>query len=280
MKDAIREDHESEYVRNARLMDDYFFELCFGSDPKYIEAVINGIFGQLNIPLVKITEIKTQKRLLTVENRNACLDAVATDENGNLINIEVQKAKKSSLFKRARYHSSLLDTNNLTSGEDFSQLPDTYVIFILEYDLRKQELPAYQVKRTFLEDNSDFDDGTRFIFVNGTYRGDDPIGILMHDFNVKGAKQMKNAMLKERVEFFKETEEGTREMKGIEEIIAARSKAEGLAEGEAKGKIETATEIAKKLLMLNVLSLEGISKSTGLSLEEVEDLKKSIFAPE
>ncbi len=68
-------------------------------------------------------------------------------------------------------------------------------------------------------------------------------------------------------------------MKGIEEIIAERSKAEGLAEGEAKGKIETATEIAKKLLMLNVLSLEGISKSTGLSLEEVEDLKKSIFAP-
>ena len=38
---------------------------------------------------------------------------------------------------------------------------------------------------------------------------------------------MKNAMLKERVEFFKETEEGAKEMKGIEEIIAERSKAEG-----------------------------------------------------
>ena len=278
MTDEIKKEQNDEYVRNARLMDDYFFELCFGSDPKYIEAVINGIFEQLNIPLVKITEIKTQKRLLTVENRNACLDAVATDENGNLINIEVQRAKKSSLFRRARYHSSLLDTNNLTSGEDFSQLPDTYVIFILEYDLRKQELPAYQVKRTFLEDNSDFDDGTRFIFVNGTYRGDDPIGILMHDFNVKGARQMKNAMLKERVEFFKETEEGAKEMKGIEEIIAARSKAEGLAEGEAKGIAKEKVVIAKKLLMLNVLSLEGISKSTGLSLEEVKNLKKSILA--
>ncbi|WP_308514567.1 hypothetical protein [uncultured Turicimonas sp.] len=86
---------------------------------------------------------------------------------------------------------------------------------------------------------------------------------------------MKNAMLKERVEFFKETEEGAKEMKGIEEIIAERSK----AEGEAKGKIETATQIAKNLLMLNVLSLEGISKSTGLSLEEVKNLKKSLLTP-
>ena len=160
----------------------------------------------------------------------------------------------------------MLYTNNLTSGEDFSQLADTYVIFILEYDLRKQELPAYQVKRTLLEDNSDFDDGTRFILVNGTYRGDDPIGILMHDFNAKGAKQMKNAMLKERVEFFKETEEGAKEMKGIEEIIAERSKA------------EEKVKIAKNLLMLGIGSLEAISKSTGLSLEEVKNLKKSNLA--
>ena len=51
-------------------------------------------------------------------------------------------------------------------------------------------------------------------------------------------------------------------MKGIEEIITERSKVEGKV------------KIAKKLLMLGILSLEGISKSTGLSLEEVENLKK------
>ena len=122
-----------------------------------------------------------------------------------------------------------------------------------------------------MEDNSDFADGTRFIFVNGTYRGDDPIGILMHDFHAKEVAQMKNAMLKERVEFFKETEEGAREMKGIEEIIAERSKAEGKAEEKV--------EIAKNLLMLGIGSLEAISKSTGLSLDEVAELQKNIPAP-
>lgn len=117
----------------------------------------------------------------------------------------------------------MLGTTNLTSGEDFGKLPDTYVIFILKYDLKNQGLPASQVKSTFLEDNSDFDDGTRFIFVNGPYRGNDPIGVLMNDCYVGGSEQMKNELLKERVEFFKETEEGIREMKSIEQVIAERA---------------------------------------------------------
>lgn len=268
MNSKTRKEQALEYIRHARLMDDSFFELCFRGNPKYIETVINGIFKQLNIPEVKIQEIFTQERYLTVENRNACLDAVATDENGNLINIEVQRAKRRCLYRRARYHSSLLDTNNLTSGEDFAKLPDTYVIFILEYDLKKQGLPAYQVKRAFLEDNSDFDDGTRFIFVNGTYRGNDPIGELMSDFNAEGAEQMKNAILKERVEFFKETEEGVREMKGIEQVIAER---------EA---LKKAIEIAKNFLKIGNVPLESIAQATGLPLEEVKILQKSLVASE
>lgn len=105
---------------------------------------------QLNIPEEKVQIITIQKRYLTVENRNACLDAVATDENGNLINIEVQRAKIRSLSRRARYHSSLLDTHNLTSGENFGKLPDTYVTFILEYGLKKQGLPRLSGKKNLL----------------------------------------------------------------------------------------------------------------------------------
>ncbi|WP_460175646.1 hypothetical protein [Turicimonas sp. TL08] len=60
-------------------MDDSFFELCFRGNQKYIETVINGILKQLSIPEVKIQEIITQERYLTVENRNACLDTAASD---------------------------------------------------------------------------------------------------------------------------------------------------------------------------------------------------------
>ena len=125
-----------------------------------------------------------------------------------------------------------------------------------------------------MEDNSDFDDGTRFIFVNGTYRSSDPIGELMNDFNTEGT----NELLKERVEFFKETEEGIREMKSIEQTIAKRYIAKGKAEGKAEGSLEKAIEIAKNLLRFGD-PLEKIVLITGLTLQQVQNIQHSLQSP-
>ena len=61
-------------------------------------------------------------------------------------------------------------------------------------------------------------------------------------------------------------EEGKEE--GIEE-----GRIEGRAEGIEEGSKQKAYEIAKKLLYLNI-ALEDISKATGLSIEEIEKLRK------
>ena len=45
-------------------------------------------------------------------------------------------------FKRARYHSSLIDANILLVGDDTKNLPETYVIFITE---NLQSLKYYPV---------------------------------------------------------------------------------------------------------------------------------------
>ena len=50
---------------------------------------------------------------------------------------------------------------------------------------------------------------------------------------------------------------------------------EGLAEGREEGKKENAIETARKLLKCNV-SAGIISECTGLSLEELDGLKKQI----
>lgn len=72
-------------------MDYSFFELYFRGNPKVIETVINGILKQLDIPQVNIKAVITQERVLTVEKRNACLNAVASDTKAKLINFEVQR---------------------------------------------------------------------------------------------------------------------------------------------------------------------------------------------
>ena len=48
---------------------------------------------------------------------------------------------------------------------------------------------------------------------------------------------------------------------------------EGKEEGIEEGSKQKAYEIAKKLLYLNI-ALEDISKATGLSIEEIEKLRK------
>ncbi len=50
---------------------------------------------------------------------------------------------------------------------------------------------------------------------------------------------------------------------------------EGKTEGKTEGKIEGKTEVAKNLLK-NGVSMEIIIASTGLSKEEIENLKKEI----
>lgn len=206
-----------------------------------------------------------QEDLNALDKRTVRLDALATDEEGNLINIEVQRSIPSILTKRSRYHSALLDTNSLERSSGFDALAETYVIFITGKDYRGKGLPAYQVERLYLEDKSPFGDGTHIIFINGEYRGDDAIGNLMNDFFCTGADQMKNEVLADRMAFFKETAEGQRELSGIELVIANRNKAEGKAEGKA--------EMATKLIQLGQMSLEMIAEISGLPIEELRKIQ-------
>ena len=62
------------------------------------------------------------------------------------------------------------------------------------------------------------------------------------------------------------------ENKGYEEGIED-GRIEGRAEGIEEGSKQKAYEIAKKLLYLNI-ALEDISKATGLSEEEIEELRE------
>ena len=63
-------------------------------------------------------------------------------------------------------------------------------------------------------------------------------------------------------------------MKGIEQIIAKRSKAEGIAQGKAEEQVE----IAKKMLKCDE-PLEKIVAITGLTLEYVIKIQHSLLSP-
>lgn len=86
------------------------------------------------------------------------------------------------------------------------------MVFITQTDIFGHGIPIYTINRHFEEIEDLFDDGSHIIYVNGSYRGDDAIGKLMHDFGCKESKDIYYPELAKGVKHFKEEEGGRRIM--------------------------------------------------------------------
>ena len=87
----------------------------------------------------------------------------------------------------------------LLSGEETDKLPETYVIFIIENDVLGVNLPIYHVQRTIVETGTYFGDGSYILYVNGAYKDNSPLGLLMQDFACKNPEDMHYKVLANRV---------------------------------------------------------------------------------
>ena len=249
-------------LRGFRLLDDDFLTKCFEGDMASIELVLQIV---LEKPDLKVLDVRTQVFVENLLNRSVRFDILATDSTGAKINVEIQRADKGAGRKRARYNSSMMDATLLKKGDDFDNLPETWVVFITENDVIGKGLPLYPVERCFLGTGERFEDGSHILYVNGAYRGDTPIGKLMHDFSCTNAADMYYATLADRVRFFKESKEGILIMCKVMEDMRKESLQEGIKEG--------AINTAKRMLTDGILTLEKIAEYAGLPLDEVKKLK-------
>ena len=258
--EQIDQKHEEDLqrLRGFRLLDDDFLTKCFEGDTASIELVLRIV---LEKPDLKVLDVRTQVFVENLLNRSVRLDILATDSTGAKLNVEVQRSDKGAGRKRARYNSSMMDANLLKKGEDFDKLPETWVIFITENDVMGKGLPLYPIERCFLGTGERFEDGSHILYVNGAYRGDTPIGKLMHDFSCTDAADMYYGTLADRVRFFKESKEGIEIMCRAMEDMRNQTLKEG------------AINSAKRMLADGILTLEKIAEYAGLPLDEVKKLK-------
>ncbi len=245
-------------LRGFRLLDDDFLTKCFEGDTASIELVLQIVLEKSDL---KVLDVRTQVFVENLLNRSVRLDILATDSTGAKLNVEVQRSDKGAGRKRARYNTSMMDANLLKKGEDFDKLPETWVIFITENDVMGKGLPLYPIERCFLGTGERFEDGSHILYVNGAYRGDTPIGKLMHDFSCTDAADMYYGTLADRVRFFKESKEGIEIMCRAMEDMRNQTLKEGMK------------EVALRMLAAGKYALEEIVNISGLSLEEVKQLK-------
>jgi len=257
-------------VQELRPIDDTFMSVVFNNTP-CVNLLIQTILDNKNL---EVDTIKTQHEMKNLLGRSVRLDIFARDGE-NIYNIEVQRDDRGASPKRARYNSALMDMNVLPANTSVEELPINYVIFITENDICGYEKGCgqalYKIERTVTNLNGKplFNDQTHIIYVNGSYRGDDPIGRLMSDFFQSDPNKMYNQTLADRVRQIKETKEGQDKM-----CDAVRKYA---LDYEVKPAVNEAVntrnkKFAEKLWNKGYRDYDEISELTDLPVEEVQKL--------
>ena len=250
-------------LEQLRPIDDDFMRCLFKDNIPLAELVLRIITGKKDLI---ITDCETQKDMKRLGGaRSVCLDAYGTDSDMKKYDLEIQRADKGADPHRARYHSSVLDIENLHSGQEFQELPDTYTIFITEEDFFGMGKPIYPIERMNLAAGSFFEDGEHILYVNGEYKGESDIGRLMHDFNCTRADDMKFELMAERTRYLKENPKGVSEMCKVMEDMRNETRNETLK--------ESAINTAKRMIIMGKYALDEIVNISGLSLDEVKKLQ-------
>ena len=169
----------------------------------------------------------------------------------------MQNVSSGAAPKRARYNIDMLDLRHLKAGDDFDDLPETYVIFITAKDVMGYGLPIYHIDRHINELGIKFDDMAHIIYVNGENTSATPLGMLMQDFQNADPAKMHSKLLADKMKHLKSLDEEVCKMCNIiEEYVAERLAEEKAARLRAEEQAATATAISKldsiKNLMKNM----------------------------
>ncbi len=255
-------------IQALRLMDDDFMTVVFDGDNEATEFLLRILLDRNDL---RVKSVMTQKEKRNLFGRSVKLDILAEDFNGKKYNVEVQRADSGASPKRVRYNLAMLDSHMLRKNDDFDKLPETYIIFITEDDYWECGKAIYRVVKEVdcTDEHGDklpFEDGCNIIYVNGSYRENDALGRLMHDFCTPNADEMNYSELAEKVRYHKQEEKGVENMCRIVEEYGDERAAEARAEGEKKGKMSAYFELIKE----GLLSISAAASKLGMSEEAIK----------
>lgn len=264
---------------------DYIFKNIFGNEnhPKILISFLNAcIKSESPITSVKIKNTELTKEY--IEESFSRLDVLATTQDGEIVNIEMQRADEKNMVKRSLYYWSKIFSSAYQGKGRYSSLPRTICINVLDFNLLDEEHfhNTYILKNK--ENNNLLTDTLELHFVEiPKMKEIDPNDMLslwtaflndpnneklieleakyeeLHEAKVELARlsrdpkeaekyRMRENAINERRNFFLETLD------------------KGLKEGEKKAKIKIALKLKESL------DINTISEMTDLSVSELEEI--------
>ena len=268
-------------------------ELTFTDDGMFQEVLRNpDICAELVERLlhVRVNHIEYPELEKTIApyytTKGVRLDVYLKDTD-KIIDVELQSYPQDALGKRTRYYQSMIDMDSLMKGQDYSELKDSYILFICKKDPFKDEqkkhyvLPCYTFRNICKENPAVNlnDKSVKFIYNASAYdeEKDEKVRAFLHFIhtNEPGEDDFTNR-LSSLVEQIKDNERFRRDYAAMnlhDRDITRAAKREGLLQGLAQGASEAKIEAAKQFWM-NGVSQKIIAQSLGLPLEKVAEIIK------
>lgn len=280
--------------KNNDILKHFLNDIIVSNDKKAIKEVI--LLNPMQHPEI-------------IHSKQSTVDVLCEDEDGIQYIVEMQVAKVGGFEKRAQYYAAKAYSTQPQEGDSYKELKEVVFLAITEYIMfpDKEDYKSVHVtldQKTYERDLKDFS----FTFIElpkfkenkidnlKTYEQkwcyffkhaanpDNITELLKSSDEViqKAYKELEaHNWTKEELKQYEANEKRARDAKAREEYIIEETRKEALAEGKAErkaerkaeGKAEGKAELVK--LMLNRgHTLESISEITGLSLQEIESLKR------
>ena len=237
----------------------------------------------LGIRIEKITFPESEK---SVENRydskSIRLDVYVHDENGRVYDIEMQctNGSEGELPKRTRYYQGMIDMDELKKGQYYTELKESFIIFICTFDPFGENLPMYTFRHRCIEkEGLELGDLATKIFLNAKGKSDtiDPdIAAFLRYVDGKAAEGAFTEAISQEVARIKEHAETRQEYMTLM-MALQESKREGHAEGVKEG-IEIGAEKKGRTVILTMLkhhmSIDNIAVMTDSPIPYVKEVAR------
>ena len=266
-------------------------DFLFGRVMQNAEICKGFLERMLEIKIEKIEYPELQKSISPhYQSKGIRLDVYVQDSN-RVFDIEIQNSLDENLPKRTRYYQSMMDIDLLLKGKNYTELKESFVIFICKDDFFGFNLPCYSFSNTCKEKPDLFlqDEAHKIIFNASAFSIEKNVekkSILEYindrtsttDFTNKLNSLVEQTKLNEifRGDYMAwGLAEFDAERRGKKEGYSAGLSdgiSQGIQQGISQGAQQKAIETAKNMLSASLGTLEQIAQITNLPLQTIKEL--------
>lgn len=271
-------------------------------DYDIIEGFISALFASQGYPPIKINALlDTESNKETLELKKSIADLVVEDEEGNKYIVEIERSYTPHFIHKACFNSSRLVVDGIYGNQDYTTIKKIFHISLLYFSTKEMLKPIYHGKTIVHEVDTKHPVDVRIAneglvifntpnvfpeyFFISVPMFDDIINteidewlyVMKHSDIKQSFKSPYMTKVAERLAVIKMSAAERNEyiyyqkqsVHSQDILQAAETK------GKAEGRTEEKTEIALNLLRQN-LPLDVISSATGLSRDELNELKSKL----